>query len=60
MRYKYVSSNSHDPDIKNIFAAFPHFTVEDIKACLSYAQELVEEEQELSIPENHVPNQAHL
>ncbi len=51
---------ANDPDIKNILAAFPHLTVEDIKACLSYAQELVEEEQELSLPENHIPNQAHL
>jgi Uncharacterized conserved protein len=51
---------ANDPDIKNILAAFPHLTVEDIKACLSYAQELVEEEQELSLPENHRPNQAHL
>lgn len=51
---------ANDPDIKNILAAFPHLTVEDIKACLSYAQELVEEEQELSIPENHISNQVHL
>jgi uncharacterized protein (DUF433 family) len=27
-----------DPDIKNIFVAFPHLTVDDIKACFSYAQ----------------------
>ena len=51
---------ANDPDIKSILAAFPHLTVEDIKACLSYAQELVEEEQELSIPGNHIANQAHL
>jgi uncharacterized protein (DUF433 family) len=51
---------ANDPDIETIFAAFPHLTVEDIKACLSYAQELVEEEQELAIPENYRPNQAHL
>ena len=51
---------AYDPDIKNLFAAFPHLTVEDVKACLSYAQELVEEKQALSLPENHAPNQIHL
>jgi hypothetical protein len=39
-----------DPDIKPLFAAFPHLTVEDVKACLLYARELVEEEQIFSLP----------
>jgi uncharacterized protein (DUF433 family) len=41
---------ANDPDIKNLFAAFPHLTVEDVKACLLYARELVEEEQIFSLP----------
>jgi uncharacterized protein (DUF433 family) len=36
---------ANDPDINNLFAAFPHLTIEDVKACLLYARELVEEEQ---------------
>jgi uncharacterized protein (DUF433 family) len=34
-----------DPHVENLFAAFPHLTIDDVKACLSYALELVEEEQ---------------
>lgn len=49
-----------DPDIKNIFAAFSHLTVDDIKACFSYAQELVEEEQAFPIPEEPIQKQAYL
>jgi uncharacterized protein (DUF433 family) len=35
---------ANDPDIKKLFAAFPHLTIEDVKACLLYARELVEGE----------------
>jgi uncharacterized protein (DUF433 family) len=41
---------ANDPDIKTLFAAFPHLTTEDVKACLLYARELVEEEQIFSLP----------
>jgi uncharacterized protein (DUF433 family) len=34
-----------DPHAENLFAAFPHLTMDDVRACLSYALELVEEEQ---------------
>ena len=33
-----------DPNIDTLFAAFPRLTLEDVKACLSYAQEVVEAE----------------
>ena len=35
---------AHDPNVATLFAAFPRLTLEDIKACLAYAQELVEAE----------------
>jgi len=48
-----------DPDVKNLFAAFPHLTIDDVRACLSYALELVEEEQAFPIEEPPY-QQAHL
>jgi uncharacterized protein (DUF433 family) len=36
---------AYDPDTKPLFEAFPRLTMEDVKACLAFAQELVEEEE---------------
>jgi uncharacterized protein (DUF433 family) len=33
-----------DPKLDTLFEAFPRLTLEDAKACLAYAQELVEAE----------------
>src|SRR5437762_14350660 len=41
---------ANDPDITPLFAAFPHLTIQDVKACLLYARELVEEEQIFPLP----------
>ncbi len=30
-------------DLEDLFAAYPRLTVDDVKACLAYAQKLVEE-----------------
>lgn len=38
-----------DPNIDILFEAFPRLTLEDVKACLAYAQELVEAER----PKHH-------
>ncbi|HET8628415.1 MAG TPA: DUF433 domain-containing protein [Thermomicrobiales bacterium] len=35
---------AHNPDLDELFAAYPHLTVEDVKACLAYAHDLVESE----------------
>src|SRR3979411_1173527 len=35
---------AYDPDVHTLFEAFPRLTLEDVKACLAYAQELCEEE----------------
>jgi uncharacterized protein (DUF433 family) len=35
---------AYDPNIHTLFQAFPRLTLEDVKACLTYAQGLVEEE----------------
>jgi uncharacterized protein (DUF433 family) len=40
---------AEDPNINTLFEAFPRLTLADIKACLAYAQELVEAEK----PKHH-------
>lgn len=43
---------AEEPDIKVLFTAFPRLTLEDVKACLDYAKDLVEEE-EIFPPEDN-------
>ncbi len=33
---------AENPDLQNLFEAFPHLTVEDVKACLAYAHAQME------------------
>ena len=35
---------AYDPNVHTLFEAFPRLTIADVKACLAYAQELVEAE----------------
>lgn len=35
---------AENPDLEDIFAAYPRLTLDDIKACLAYAKRLVEGE----------------
>ena len=39
---------AENPDLGELFADYPRLTVEDVKACLSYARTLVEKEQHLA------------
>src|SRR5688572_6939901 len=32
---------AENPDLDEVFAAFPHLTLDDVKACLAYARDLV-------------------
>jgi len=32
---------AHNPDVGELFAAYPHLTIEDVKAVLAYAQDAV-------------------
>ena len=32
---------AHNPDLNELFAAYPHLTVADVQACLAYAQAAV-------------------
>jgi uncharacterized protein (DUF433 family) len=32
---------AQNPDLDELFAAYPRLTIEDVKACLAYAQKLV-------------------
>lgn len=45
---------AEEPDTQALFAAFPHLTLEDVKACLDYAKDLVEDE-EIFPPEDNQP-----
>ncbi len=48
-----------DLDLKTLFEDYPDLTEEDIKACIAYAKELVEDEEAFPIDEGDV-TQAHL
>ena len=39
-----------NPDTNELFAAYPDLTIEDVKACLAYAQALVEGEEVTPAP----------
>ena len=41
---------AEDPNVQTLFEAFPRLTLEDVKACLDYARDLVEEEEVLPPP----------
>jgi uncharacterized protein (DUF433 family) len=32
-----IAHLAHNPDLNDLFAAYPELTVEDVKACLAYA-----------------------
>jgi uncharacterized protein (DUF433 family) len=36
-----VAHLAHNPDLNDLFAAYPELTVEDVKACLQYAHRLL-------------------
>jgi len=35
---------AYEPNIHTLFEAFPRLTIEDVKACLSYAQQAIEKD----------------
>jgi uncharacterized protein (DUF433 family) len=35
---------AENPDVTELFEAFPHLTIEDVKACLAYAEAVIEGE----------------
>jgi uncharacterized protein (DUF433 family) len=38
-----VAHLANNPDLTDLFAAYPELTIEDVKACLQYAHHAVEE-----------------
>jgi uncharacterized protein (DUF433 family) len=38
-----VAHLAHNPDLNDLFAAYPDLTIEDVKACLQYAHHAVGE-----------------
>jgi uncharacterized protein (DUF433 family) len=50
---------SSDLDLKTLFEDYPDLTEEDVKACIVYAKELVEDEEAFPTDEEDV-TQAHL
>ncbi len=41
---------AHNPDFDELFADYPRLTMDDVKACLAYAQMLVQEQQRIEAP----------
>lgn len=37
-----IAHLAETPDLDDLFAAFPHLTIEDVQACLAYAHEVIE------------------
>ena len=50
---------AYDPDVNTLFEAFPRLTLDDVKACLAYAEALVKKEnrhpQPTTKPVQHSP-----
>ena len=44
---------SYNLDLNELFAAYPRLTIEDVKACLAYAQAAVEAKREAQSAVNH-------
>jgi uncharacterized protein (DUF433 family) len=40
---KVVAHLANNPDMADLFAAYPELTLDDVKACLQYAHQAVEE-----------------
>jgi uncharacterized protein (DUF433 family) len=38
-----VAHLANNPDLNDLFAAYPELTIDDVKACLAYAHHAVEE-----------------
>jgi uncharacterized protein (DUF433 family) len=54
-----IAHLAHNPDLNDLFAAYPELTVEDVKACLAYAHAALGRRQ--SRPPRHRPDRpAHL
>jgi uncharacterized protein (DUF433 family) len=47
-----VAHLAHNPDLNDLFAAYPDLTLDDVKACLAYAHHAVEEKR--GTPPPHV------
>ncbi len=39
-----------NPDVLELFADYPRLTIEDVQACLAYAEQLVEQQQKATHP----------
>ena len=46
-----VAHLANNPDLDDLFAAYPDLTLDDVKACLAYAHHAVEEKR---TPSHHV------
>jgi uncharacterized protein (DUF433 family) len=45
-----VAHLAHNPDLNDLFAAYPDLTLDDVKACLAYAHHAVEEKRRTPPP----------
>lgn len=53
---KVLEHLAYNPDLDDLFAAFPHLTIEDVKACLDYARERVKRVRKVTRP---IPTSGH-
>jgi uncharacterized protein (DUF433 family) len=54
-----IEQLAFNPDINELFAAYPHLTMEDVKACLAYAQKAVAAKRPKNTPLPPTDPQAH-
>jgi uncharacterized protein (DUF433 family) len=47
---------AYDPNIETLFEAFPRLTIDDVKACLAYAEALVAKEDDATAAKQRQPN----
>jgi uncharacterized protein (DUF433 family) len=47
---------AYDPNVKTLFEAFPALTLDDVKACLAYAEALVVKGERVEEPKHSHPN----
>jgi uncharacterized protein (DUF433 family) len=49
-----LAKHAANPDLTELFQDYPRLTVDDVKACLTYAQELVAKQQK-AVKQTHPP-----
>lgn len=54
-----IAQLAHEPNLDNLFAAYPELTVEDVKAALVYAHEAVSSQRRPTSPKDDMTPRVH-